>query len=262
MRLIKDKRIGKVLFIVEGGQHEFSILKKIFSDILGYKRIEKRRNKATYYVSQHDSHSVVAIINTKTSNIQSVDDEEYLDMIYADLIEKYSFDVTNASVYYIFDRDPESNKNPELIEKLIKKLRNSRENEENMMGGMLILSYPSIEAYEISNFWEGSYYIKAYLGAEVKKLIADNAKKISMNKINENSILHACKELQDFIENNNMNFDIDEFSNVNEKVFEKEEGFKQKYNSYFLLSMMSWVLMDLGILKFEEETEKCQEVKL
>lgn len=48
MELIKNKRIGKILFIVEGGKHEFNLIKKIFGDILGYKRIEKRRNRATY----------------------------------------------------------------------------------------------------------------------------------------------------------------------------------------------------------------------
>lgn len=69
MELVKNKRIGKILFIVEGGKHEFSLIKRIFCDILGYKRIEKRRTKATYYVSNTDSHSVVAVINTKTSNL-------------------------------------------------------------------------------------------------------------------------------------------------------------------------------------------------
>ena len=51
MQLNKNKRIGKILLIVEGGKHEFSLIKKIFEDILGYKRIEKRRTKATYYES-------------------------------------------------------------------------------------------------------------------------------------------------------------------------------------------------------------------
>lgn len=55
MKLIKNKRVGKILFIVEGSKHEFSLIKKIFEDLLGYQRIEKRRNKATYYKSQTDS---------------------------------------------------------------------------------------------------------------------------------------------------------------------------------------------------------------
>ncbi len=43
MKLIKNKRVGKILFIVEGSKHEFSLIKKIFEDLLGYQRIEKRR---------------------------------------------------------------------------------------------------------------------------------------------------------------------------------------------------------------------------
>ena len=35
MQLNKNKRIGKILLIVEGGKHEFSLIKKIFEDILG-----------------------------------------------------------------------------------------------------------------------------------------------------------------------------------------------------------------------------------
>ena len=49
MELIKNKRTGKVLFIVEGGKHEFSLIKKIFVDILDFTQIEKRRGGAKFY---------------------------------------------------------------------------------------------------------------------------------------------------------------------------------------------------------------------
>lgn len=249
MELMKNKRIGKILFIVEGGKHEFSLIKKIFCDILGYKRIEKRRTKATYYVSKTDSHSIVAVINTKTSNIESINEKKYLDTIYTELIEQYSFDVTNAAIYYIFDRDSESNTNVELILKLIKTLKNSRENEDNMMGGMLILSYPSIEAFEVSNFVDDTYKIKARLGADVKELIAENSKKISINKINEETLIHACTELKKYMETRKIKFDIDDYLEINMNTFREEEGYYKKNNTYFLLSLMSCVLLDLGILR-------------
>ena len=72
MKLNKDKRIGRILFVVEGSQTEFSILKRIFSNILGYTYIEKRRNKLTYFTSEKDRYSQVAIINTKDSNIKDI----------------------------------------------------------------------------------------------------------------------------------------------------------------------------------------------
>ncbi|MCH5251216.1 MAG: hypothetical protein J1E98_14865 [Lachnospiraceae bacterium] len=250
MELKKDKRIGKVLFIVEGGKHEFSLIKRIFSDILGYRRIEKRRNQATFYESQTDSHSEVAVINTKTSNIGSINEQEYLEAIYTELIEKFSFDVTNAAIYYIFDRDPESNTDINLITDLIKTLKNSRENDNNLQGGILILSYPSIEAYEVSNFVKESYKIYKKTGSDVKEYISQNAKDISMNKISETTIVHAYMEMEQCIkELLGKDIDIDNFFNINMDVFDMEEQHFEKSHTYFLLSIMSYILLDLGILQ-------------
>lgn len=41
MKLNKDKHIGRVLFIVEGSQMEFSVLRQIFCNLLGYSYIER-----------------------------------------------------------------------------------------------------------------------------------------------------------------------------------------------------------------------------
>jgi len=50
VKLNKDKRIGKVLFIVEGEKTEFLILRNIFTTIFDYQlETEKRNNK--YYSS-------------------------------------------------------------------------------------------------------------------------------------------------------------------------------------------------------------------
>ena len=177
MELIKNKRIGKILFIVEGSKHEFSLIKKIF------------------------------------------------------------------------DRDPKSNTDSKLILNLINTLKNSRENDNNLLGGMLILSYPSIEAYEISNFCDASYLLSAEIGDDIKQFIVNNAKNISVNKITTDSIIHACNELMNYAAKHKITFNFDNFSNANEKIFYKEEQYYQKNHSYFLLSMMSCVLLDLGILK-------------
>lgn len=60
MMLNKDKSIGRVLFIVEGGKTEFSLLKSIFVDILGYEYIARRRNnKASYFQSNRNKNSKV-----------------------------------------------------------------------------------------------------------------------------------------------------------------------------------------------------------
>ena len=248
MELIKNKRIGKVLLIVEGAKHEFNLVKKVFVDVLGYTQIEKRRGNAKYYIREGDRHSVVAVVNTKTSNIASINEEEYLDTIFENLIEKFDFDINNAAIYYLFDRDPASNTNVQLIFILIKRLKNSRENDDNMRGGMLLLSYPAIEAYEISNFIDQSYELQVRLGSEIKDYINSNAKTIAMNKISEESIIHAGLEMIGFIKEREITIDLDDFSSANEAIFKEEEQYLKEENAFRLLSLLSCMLMDLGIL--------------
>ena len=219
MELIENKRVGKVLLIVEGSKHEFSLMKKIFVDVLGYTQIEKRRER-----------------------------EEYLDQIYEELIEKYEFDIDNTAIYYLFDRDPESNTDTVLIKKLIQCLKNSRENDENMRNGMLILSYPAVEAYEISSFEDESYNKQMRLGSDAKKYINEHAKTISMNKICKANIIHAGVEMLKYLEQKKIPLDLDEFNNTNGMVFDEQEKNFRESDTFRILSMISCVLMDLGVL--------------
>lgn len=52
----------------------------------------------------------------------------------------------------MFDRDPESNTDSALIENYISVLANPYDNEDGYKAGQMLLSYPSIESYTISNF--------------------------------------------------------------------------------------------------------------
>lgn len=249
MEILANKRIGKAIIIVEDEKHEFTVIKRVFSDVLGYTQIQKRRNRDDYYFIRGDSKSVVAVINSSTSNIASINDIDYLDGIFERLIEEYDFDINNSAIYYLFDRDPVSNQNSKLICNLIDKLGNSRDNANNLMGGMLVLSYPSIEAYEISNFVDESYNLKAKLGRELKQYIVKNAKTISINKIDKESIVHATKELLSYLERNNIALDLDDLAVTNERIYCEEEQEMKRTGEYHVLSMLSCVLMDLGIIK-------------
>lgn len=111
-------------------------MKRIFVDIMDYTQIEKRRGGAKYYIKNADKHSVIAVVNTKTPNIESITEKEYLDATFEELIENYDFDINNAAIYYLFDRDPKSNTNGQLIMDLIRTLKNSFENDEHTRGGM------------------------------------------------------------------------------------------------------------------------------
>ena len=110
VKLNKDKRIGKVLFIVEGEKTEFLILRNIFTTIFDYQlETEKRNNKYNIYNKKDNPLSSIFVVNSKQSQIESLNDYEYLEKLYVKLRDEYKFPVENASIYYIFDRDIKTN---------------------------------------------------------------------------------------------------------------------------------------------------------
>lgn len=172
MKINRDKRIGRVLFIVEGGRYEFNLLKRIFCELLGYEYLEKRRNQPEQFISGKDPYSMIAVVNTRESNIKDITDhEEYLDEIFEFLLEKYQFPVDQSAIYYLFDRDPRSNKDPQRIKTYIATLKNPYENEGALKAGQLLLSYPSAESYIISGFEENTYQKRFKLGKKAKSYI-------------------------------------------------------------------------------------------
>ena len=67
-------------------------------------------------MSRNNSHSKVAVINTKESNITDItDSEQYLDNLFEMLNDKYDFSVDQSAIYYLFDRDPKSNTDKDKI---------------------------------------------------------------------------------------------------------------------------------------------------
>lgn len=107
----KDKRIGKILFIVEGLEDEMYILHKIFTQIFNY-QYEKLNRLLKYrpYNTKDNAHSSIFVINTKESNIKDIKDADgYLDELFIKLINEYKFPVDKAAIFYVFDRDNKSN---------------------------------------------------------------------------------------------------------------------------------------------------------
>lgn len=116
MKINREKHIGRVLFIVEGSQTEFTLLRRVFCNVLGYSYLEKRRNRPDFFVSTQDKYSQVAVINTRESNIRDIsENDSYLDEVMDMLRENYSFPVDSSAIYYLFDRDPKSNLNVPLM---------------------------------------------------------------------------------------------------------------------------------------------------
>ena len=110
------REIGTVVIFVEGAKDEFTILKHIFRNLFHYHYIEKSRNKQNFkdyddaFVMEGNKNSRVFVINLENSNIKAIKEEsDYKDAIFRLLYEKFEIDITKVAVYFIWDRDNQSN---------------------------------------------------------------------------------------------------------------------------------------------------------
>lgn len=262
MTLNKNKNIGNVLFIVEGDKSEFAILKHVFKHILNYSLITKNRHSDfEQYKSTVNSHSTVAIINTKYSNIKYAVESgnEYLDSLYERLINEFDFEIDNSWIFFLFDRDHHSNNNPTFIRNLISTLKNPLDNGENR-AGELLLSYPGIEAYKLSCSENDIHLINDNLAPDKKIVFCNQLKNLVNDKglgniqsFKDIHILHACSEFLKYLIYTNNSFspetDLDDFSSKSLSIFNiQEDNLNTKnYNDFF--SMLSLAFLQLGILE-------------
>lgn len=250
--LNKNKSIGKVLYIVEGNKTEPYILRKMFANIFDYQvRTVLRNKKYKIYNSKTNPTSQVFVINTEESNIKYIDkDNEFLNNLFKELIEGYDFDIDNAAIYYLFDRDNQSNTDSLFIKGLLKSLTNARENKGYLRQGLLLLSYPSVESFTLSNFEQASFLKSFNIGKKLKKYL--DQKKINHKNITEETIIHAVGELFNALLYMNINsFNIDSFFNCNMDVFVFEESKYAKDSEFMALSLICVSLIDLGIIEVD-----------
>jgi len=248
MKINPDKSIGRVLFIVEGSRYEFTLLRKIFCDILKYEYVEKRRNTPHTFVSRNKSHSRIAVVNTEESNITDItDSSKYLDDVFEMLTAEYNFPVDRSAVYYLFDRDPKSNTDIDTIKKYIEILKDPYDNDD-LRAGMLLLSYPSIEAYTISQFTDKACEINLTIGADAKEYITLH-NEIQLGKMSEDTIRKAADEFIFYLESEKLSFDIDDFSRTSIKIFTRQEMQYLRGEGYRVFSMLTLAFLQLGILE-------------
>lgn len=252
MKINKEKNIGKVLFIVEGSKTEFYLLRKIFTNILDY-NFEQYNRAGDYkkYTSKTNRYSQVFVINTEESNIKFINkDNEYLNNLYSILYEDYSFDIDNAAIYYIFDRDIHSNTDDKYLEFLLSTLTNSRDNNDYYMQGVLLLSYPAIESFTLSVFNNENDRRMFSTGNELKRYLHEC--NYNHQKIDLNGIRNAASGMLDLLEILDIKYDIDDLGRMNTEVYEFERKSFDKDDYFLAISLLSIALLDLGILEIEE----------
>lgn len=253
MKLNKKKNIGRVIYVVEGEKKEITVLNKIFRDILNYSVVNfsRRQKEPLLFQSEENAHSQVFVINTQSSNIDSVSNgKDYLDGIYEELFTEYNLDPNDAAIYYVFDRDPKSNKESTVLD-LMKTLGNSRDNDYES-NGLLLLNYPSFESFIVSCFKKDSYKLK--LSSKlIKKYLGEHD--VQQNNIVDASLVHASNEMLEAIKHIGhiivTDQDLDNFSEINIKVYHEQEKNKHE-DTYTLLSLFLISLIDLGLIELNE----------
>ncbi|MGL4760324.1 MAG: hypothetical protein ACRCWG_02600 [Sarcina sp.] len=250
----KNKSIGQVVFIVEGQKTEPNILRNIFTNIFDYQyETAIRGKKYKQYNSKENPFSRVIVINAEESNLKFIEEgNEYLDSLFLSLINEYKLDITNSAIYYVFDRDCDSNTDCKLVLDLLTKLKNSRENDDYYMQGILLLSYPAIESFVLSNFDEESNEKLFSQGYELKRYLHES--KYNYQKITEDNIINATKQLH--LSLNAMGIDeynLDDFYETNIKIFDFQEKFYAKNKKYKVLSLVLIALLDLQLIEVENK---------
>lgn len=249
-----NKNIGKVLYIVEGEKREINLLGMIFKKILGYKEVitRSRNGKEKYtYVNKENENSKIVIINSEKSNVSSITNTKFIDEQIKN-IKQYDleFNYENCAIFYIFDND---RKNDETnIKRLIKMYTNSREpneiNKFDSIGGMLLLSYPSIETFIISNFEKDMINFNQRFDFQkqtLKSYIGD--KKYDDHKISIYTLTNAFIEMIKSLKNINIHqINLDNLEECNCKIFDYE----LKNNKRYMLSLVLISFIDLGIIEF------------
>lgn len=249
IRINLDKRIGNVLFVVEGAKTEFSILKRVFCSILDYSFVESRRGSLPRFLNRNDRNSCVAVVNTINSHIASITrEEEYLDSVYSQLITEFNYPIDKAAVFFLFDRDPKSNTDLDIIQDYIKTFQNPYDNPGDIRAGQLLLSYPSVEAFTVSNFVRDSYNLKFGLGSELKAFVSTHSE-IQLNKISEDSLKTATEAFYKFVNDYEKSIDIDDFSKTSMEIFLDEEELFKNESRYRIFSMLVLALLQLGIIE-------------
>ena len=256
IKLNKNKNVGKILYIVEGEKREINIIANIFLNILCYEEVvsinRKRKRKCRSFSKESNPYSQIVIINSETSNINTITNTEFINQ-QIELLKSYGleYDFKNSAIYYIFDADRNEDNN--VIKELVNNYTNSREpndeNEFDAIGGMLLLNYPSIETSIISNFEKDMINFNNRFNSEtqtLKRYIGEE-KKYEDSKLSEETLRNAFYEMVKSLNKINIEkINLDNTSEFNNKILEHEI----LNNKQYMLSLLLISFIDLGIIEF------------
>jgi hypothetical protein len=228
--------------VVEGQADEPACFKHIFTDIFGYKTIQMNRRGQFCEYGKKETGTAVIIANTVSTNIKAILDDSERERMLISIQEYLGESLKNYRIYYIWDRDRESNKKSD-IEKAISKHKNALLNDESFENGLLLLSYPCYEAFLVSNF-ENTETISGNIKQYIK-----SKRRIKVKHISKDTLERAATKLWAKLQDLHIEPKLDDMSLANGSLLRKEEEYYRRNNVYFLISQLSLLFIDLGLLE-------------
>lgn len=245
---INDADIGTVVFVVEGIKEEYRILEQIFVEVLGYVRQGCRVKDPSFLElrSKRNQNNRVIIMRSSSSSVKSVAEfNDYFDKTYVEFFMERNISIRYSPIYYIWDRDPGSNSEGQM--QLAMEMMNTSRNSSNNMNGLLLVSYPCIEAYLISCNDD-----LAFLPFGVKPKQYVGSHRLSHRNLDSEKIVFGMNAMIDALLDLGIGFelaDLDDYSDKNKMIFGREEAIRRNNRGeYRLLSLLSMALLDLEIL--------------
>ena len=254
-----QKIIGNVIFVVEGGRAdqggtELKLLKSIFADILGYEVQELRRGCDEFIGHGNNSSSRVFALNLKKNQLTQLT-KDSLDELFARLKSEFKLKPEDCPIFYLYDRDYLSYGPNELRGKYVKKYTDPYGNATGDQG-QLLLSYPSVESYLLSCIQEDVHNQKFYLGKDVKPEVSKqnfSAEDISTS----DHIIHATIEMNKGLSSFGITeYDLDNLAPTLLTVYETQQQSVIENRNFYLLSLISMALLELGVIIEIKEDEE------
>lgn len=277
-KIDKTKNIGNVIFIVEGGRPEtggteLRLLKKIFSDILGYEVQELRRGSEEFIAHGQNPQFRVFALNLPENQLTKLT-EDALDELFGRLREEFRIKPEDCPIFYLYDRDVLSYKRNELRGKYVRKYTDPYGND-NGDQGQLLLSYPAIESYLLSCVNENIVSKKCKLGKDAKVILADeiyteeheNQIDVHLQTIDlvfseeqaeaERRLVHSINEMDRGLETFGIqSYDLDNLAPTLLEVYDYQQQKYKEEDVFSLFSFVGMALLELGVITEYDDGEK------
>ena len=247
MKLNPNRRIGKVLYLVEGDVDEVIILERIFSRLLNYSVVtyDKRFDNVTCLVKPNDKYSKVFIVPMKYSAVSKIESSaDYIEYVYQRL-KSFGLEKEECARYLLFDRDEGSNTH-DMLKHLFSVFKNSLDNELEI-NGLLLLSYPCVQSFYCECFNDHTRLSSSHL-------MKSYTNKYDINDVDENKLLNGAESMMKMILSiiNQPSFDVNNLDNmqaVNTDILINQDDMFSIKHLYNTLSLLFISLIDLGIIE-------------